>query len=494
MPNDVVRRGRLAGERSGEMMHFLSSMMADRHIADADILVDIAHVMMLAKQRILDPETACGLLSALLALYDDGIPESAFDDRFEDVHAGIEAHLVATLGEDVGGRMHMGRSRNDEVAACIRIRLREDLLRQLAILGRLREALLAIADEHRETVMPGFTHLQHAQPTTLAHHMLAYEQMFSRDAARLTGAFARVNCSPLGAAAFASTGYPINREYTASLLGFDGVIENTMDAVASRDFALEVLADLAIMMTGVSRLCEELVLWTSSFVRFVTLDDSFCSTSSIMPQKKNPDTAEIMRAKAASVLGACTAAFTTVKGLPMSYNRDLQELTPALWRGVRDAKQSTSLLAGMLATATFDPVRMEEEAGKGLSTATDLADMLVRTYDLPFRTAHSIVGRAARNGSLALSVLDDAAVEITGSSLSKRGLTDEEIRVALDVRKSLDQKKATGSPAPAIVRAAIEERRTRLAADREAQERVAESVRESIGALIRDARRISREQ
>jgi argininosuccinate lyase len=178
----------------------------------------------------------------------------------------------------------------------------------------------------------------------------------------------------------------------------------------------------------------------------------------------------------------------------MSYNRDLQELTPALWRGVRDAKQSTSLLAGMLATATFDPVRMEEEAGKGLSTATDLADMLVRTYDLPFRTAHSIVGRAARNGSLALSALDDAAVEITGSSLSKRGLTDEEIRVALDVRKSLDQKKATGSPAPAIVRAAIEERRTRLAADREAQERVAESVRESIGALIRDARRISREQ
>lgn len=494
MPNDVVRRGRLAGERSGEMTQFLSSMMADRHLADADILVDIAHVMMLSKQRILDPGSARSLLSALLSLYDDGIPESAFDDRFEDVHAGIEALLVATLGEDVGGRMHMGRSRNDEVAACIRIRLREDLLRQLAILGRLRETLLAIADQHQETVMPGFTHLQHAQPTTLAHHMLAYEQMFSRDADRLTGALARVNCSPLGAAAFASTGYPINREYTAALLGFDGVIGNTMDAVASRDFALEVLAALAIMMTGVSRLCEELVIWTSSFVGFVSLDDSYCSTSSIMPQKKNPDTAEIMRAKAASVLGACTAAFATVKGLPMSYNRDLQELTPVLWQGVQDAKHSTSLLAGMLATASFDIVRMDDEAGRGFSTATDLADMLVRNYDLPFRTAHSIVGRAARSGSLALADLDAAAVEMTGSSLSTRGLTDGEIRDALDVRKSLDQKKATGAPSPATVRAAIALRRTRLDADREAQEHAAESVRQSIDALIRDARRISREQ
>src|SRR5690606_8209795 len=211
MRNDVVRRGRLSGERTGEMMHFLSSMAADRHIAEADILVDIAHVMMLSKQRILDEATTRPLLAALLKLYDEGIPESVFDDEYEDIHAGIEAFLIAMVGEETGGRVHMGRSRNDEVAACLRIRLREDLIRQLSLLIRLRQTLLSLAEEHRETVMPGFTHLQYAQPTTLAHHLLAYEQVFSRDCERLSEGYSRVNQSPLGAAAFASTGYPVNR-------------------------------------------------------------------------------------------------------------------------------------------------------------------------------------------------------------------------------------------------------------------------------------------
>jgi argininosuccinate lyase len=197
MRNDVVRRGRLSGERTGEMMHFLSSMVADRQIADADILVDIAHVVMLSKQRILGEETVRPLLSALIGLYDEGIPESAFDDVYEDVHAGIEAFLIGKVGEETGGRMHMGRSRNDEVAACLRIRLREDVLRQLSILFRLRETLISLAEEHTGTVMPGFTHLQHAQPTTLAHHLLAYEQAFSRDCERLSESFSRINQSPL---------------------------------------------------------------------------------------------------------------------------------------------------------------------------------------------------------------------------------------------------------------------------------------------------------
>jgi argininosuccinate lyase len=276
--------------------------------------------------------------------------------------------------------------------------------------------------------MPGFTHLQHAQPTTLAHHLLAYEQAFSRDFDRLREAYARVNQSPLGAAAFASTGYPIDREFTATLLGFDGLVTNTMDAVATRDFALETLADLTIMMANASRLCEELIFWSTSFVKFVIFDDAFCSTSSIMPQKKNPDTAEIMRAKSGSVFGAFSGALVTVKGLPMSYNRDLQELTPNIWRGMDDAGESLRLLADMLASASFDTKRMSEEAGKGFSTATELADSLVRSCGIPFRTAHNIVGRAVQKGDLSLATLEKAAGEVGGGiSLAGKGLTQKDI-------------------------------------------------------------------
>ncbi len=275
--------------------------------------------------------------------------------------------------------MHMGRSRNDEVATCIRIKVREELLKQMSALLKVRNVLIALSEKHINTVMPGFTHMQHAQPTTLAHYLLSYEQAFSRDFDRLKETYVRVNQSPLGAAAFASTGYPINREFTADLLGFDGIVTNTMDAVATRDFALETLANLSILMANTSRLCEELVIWSISFVQFVSLDDAFCSTSSIMPQKKNPDSAEIMRAKTGSVFGAYTAALMIVKGLPMSYNRDLQELTPHIWRGLRDAKESTRLLIDLLASAEFDTARMKEEAGKGFSTATELC-----RYPCPF--------------------------------------------------------------------------------------------------------------
>jgi len=466
MRTDVVRLGRLSGERTGEMMHFLSSMRSDRCIADADILVDLAHVLMLEKQKIIDRDIAQQLLSTLLELFDEGIPEEVFDDRFEDVHAGIESLLIESVGADAGGRMHMGRSRNDEVATCIRIKLREEMLKQMSALLKVREVLVALAGQHIETVMPGFTHMQHAQPTTLAHHLLAYEQAFSRDFDRLKDAYVRVNQSPLGAAAFASTGYPINREFTASLLGFDGLVTNTMDAVATRDFALETLADLSILMANTSRLCEELVIWSTSFVKFVALDDAFCSTSSIMPQKKNPDTAEIMRAKSGSVFGAFAGALLTVKGLPMSYNRDLQELTPHIWRGMRDAKESLRLLIDMLSSASFDTERMKEEAGKGFSTATELADMLVRSYGLAFRTAHTIVGRAVQKGNLLLPTLEEAAQEVgEGVSLVSKGLTQQKVDDALDVQYSIALRRAPGGPAPFAIRIAIGERKKQLDLD-----------------------------
>jgi len=466
MRTDVVRLGRLSGERNGEMMQFLSSMEADRHIADADILVDIAHVLMLDRQKINDRKVTRQILSVLLELYDGGVPDAVFDERFEDVHAGIESLLIESAGAEAGGRMHMGRSRNDEVATCIRIRLRRELLKQMAALLKVRQVLLAIAAQHTESMMPGFTHLQHAQPTTLAHHLLAYEQAFSRDFDRLKDAYPRVNLSPLGAAAFASTGYPISREYTASLLGFDGLVTNSMDAVATRDFALETLADLSIMMANTSRLCEELIIWSTSFVKFVTLDDAFCSTSSIMPQKKNPDTAEIMRAKSASVFGAFCSAFVTVKGLPMSYNRDLQELTPNIWRGMHDAKASLCLLSEMLASAEFNTGRMKDEAGKGFSTATELADTLVRSYGLPFRTAHNIVGRAVRKGSLSLATLEAAAKEVGPDiSLKKKGLTQKTIDEVLDVNYSVALRNAPGGPAPAATKQAIKDCNKQLDSD-----------------------------
>jgi argininosuccinate lyase len=491
MRTDVVRLGRLSGERSGEMMHFLSSMEADRYIADADILVDIAHVLMLDRQKINDRKVTRKILTALLEMYEGGIPEEVFDDRFEDVHAGIESILIASAGPDTGGRMHMGRSRNDEVATCIRIKLREELIKQMTALLKVRAVLVTLAGKHTDSVMPGFTHLQHAQPTTLAHHLLAYEQAFSRDFDRLKEAYARINLSPLGAAAFASSGYPIDREYTASLLGFDGLVTNTMDAVATRDFALETLADLSIMMATTSRLCEELIIWSTSFVKFVSLDDAFCSTSSIMPQKKNPDTAEIMRAKSASVFGSFTSALMTVKGLPMSYNRDLQELTPNIWRGMHDAKASLCILADMLASAEFDVKRMKEEAGKGFSTATELADTLVREYDLPFRTAHNIVGRAVQKGSLSLATLEKAAQEVGPKiSLVKKGLTQKKIDEALDADYSVSLRKAPGGPAPSATKLAVKACKKQIDADADLTDKRLMQLAKSRQKLMTEARRL----
>ena len=332
---------------------------------------------------------------ALLELYDDGIPEEVFDERFEDVHAGIESLLVESLGVEAGGRMHMGRSRNDEVATCIRIKVREELLKQMSALLKVRKRPYR---SFRKAHQHGHAGVHPYAACTAYHACPPPPFLRAGILPRFRPSpetYVRVNQSPLGAAAFASTGYPISREFTADLLGFDGIVTNTMDAVATRDFAFETLAGLSILMANTSRLCEELVIWSSSFVKFVSLDDAFCSTSSIMPQKKNPDSAEIMRAKTGSVFGAYTAALMIVKGLPMSYNRDLQELTPHIWRGLRDSKESTRLLIDMLASAEFDTARMKEEAGKGFSTATELADTLVRSYGIPFRTAHSIVGKGS---------------------------------------------------------------------------------------------------
>ena len=465
MAQDQIRSGRLDAERSEEIEAYLSSMAADHEIADCDIRVDMAHILMLHAQNLIDTASAKKLLVALNGYLENGLPDNVFDPKREDIHAGIEAQLMEDAGADAGGRMHLGRSRNDEVATCLRMRTRQYIIEILTGIFEIRRALIDTADEHTATIMPGFTHLQHAQPTTLAHYLLSYENLFARDAERLFDAYNRVNRSPLGSAAFAGTGFPLDRHLTASYLGFSAPLENSMDGVANRDFIVETISALAILMTNVSRMCEELILWSSALVKFVELDDAYCSTSSIMPQKKNPDTLEIMRSKSALVIGELTSALTLIKALPMSYNRDLQDLNPHLWNACRHTKASLPLLAEIIETAVFDESAMKKSAKAGNTGATELADFLVREYNIPFRTAHNIVGRAVKEGSMDIAVIEKAAKELANISLVEKGLTQDDVDKTQNPKSIVSSKKTFGSPNPKLTKKAVRAADVKLVQD-----------------------------
>ncbi|HJJ95373.1 MAG TPA: argininosuccinate lyase [Methanocorpusculum sp.] len=465
MAKDQIRSGRLDAERSEEIEAFLSSMAADHEIADCDIRVDMAHILMLHAQNLIDTASAKKLLVALNGYLENGLPDNVFDPKREDIHAGIEAQLMEDAGADAGGRMHLGRSRNDEVATCLRMRTRQYIIEILTGIFEIRRALIDTADEHTATIMPGFTHLQHAQPTTLAHYLLSYENLFARDAERLFDAYNRVNRSPLGSAAFAGTGFPLDRHLTASYLGFSAPLENSMDGVANRDFIVETISALAILMTNVSRMCEELILWSSALVKFVELNDAYCSTSSIMPQKKNPDTLEIMRSKSALVIGELTAALTLIKALPMSYNRDLQDLNPHLWNACRHTKASLPLLAEIIETAVFDEAALKKSAKAGNTGATELADYLVREYNIPFRTAHNIVGRAVKEGSMDLAVIEKASMELANISLIAKGLTQDDVDKTQNPKTIVSSKKTFGSPNPKLTKKAVRAADVKLVQD-----------------------------
>jgi len=297
--------------------------------------------------------------------------------------------------------------------------------------------------------MPGFTHTQHAQPTTLAHHLLAHATAIVRDIERLNGAYARTNLNPLGAAAFASTGFPIDRKRTTELLGFDGMLGNSMDAVSTRDFMIESMSCFSNVMTSLSRMAEELILWSSSEFDLVELDDSYSSTSSIMPQKKNPDIAELMRAKTGTVNGALVSVLTICKALPYSYNRDLQEATPHLWRAADAVRSSVRMARGMVSTMKVKKENMKLSSDKGFMTATELADTIVRTTGIPFRTAHHIVGAVARSGKTpSLHDLDAISMKLIHEKLSAKGLTEKDIKEALDPAVNINKREVTGGPAP----------------------------------------------
>ncbi len=450
-------RDQRLGKISQDVLDFLSSRAADRRIFEADLLVDRAHLIMLKEQGLITGEV-CSLIIAAL----DDLQEADLGAG-EDVHEAIESFVLSRVGPE-GGRMHTGRSRNDEVATCIRIALRIEMLDLMDEQLSLITTLVKLAEKHTNTIIPGFTHTQHAQPTTLAHHLLAHADAFLRDLARILEAYKRVNLSPLGAAAFASTGFEIDRLRTCQLLGFDGLVENSMDAVSARDFILEVLADLSICMVNLSRLAEELILWSTSEFGYLELDDLFASTSSIMPQKKNPDTAELARGKAGSVMGSLISALAICKALPQSYNRDLQEVTPHLWRGMDWTRSTVRILDGCVSTLKFNLERMEESSGLGFSTATELADSLVRRTGMPFRTAHSIVGRIAAAGHRpGLAELDAVALELAGFRVSERCFSADDLERALDPKSNVALRDNIGGPAPSEGLRMIQERLSMIA-------------------------------
>lgn len=393
-------KGKLWGGRFRERTHrlveeFTSSLSFDRRLYAYDIHGSIAHCKTLEKAGVLSRKETAAILRGLETVRGEfEASRFPFAPQDEDIHVAIERRLTELIGP-VGGKLHTGRSRNDQVALDIRLYLQDQLASLLGGMKRLQQALLIQARTHLDVVMPGYTHLQRAQPVLFAHHFLAYVEMLERDKGRVKDALVRLNVMPLGSGALAGTNYPVDRQYTAKLLGFASVSENSLDAVADRDFAVEVLAALSIIMMHLSRLSEELILWSSQEFQFVDLLDSFCTGSSMMPQKKNPDVPELIRGKTGRLYGHLLALLTMQKGLPLSYNRDLQEDKEALFDGLDTVAASVEVTAEIIKGLAVNRAVLAKAVGSGYLLATELADYLV-TKGVPFREAHAITGRIVR--------------------------------------------------------------------------------------------------
>ena len=384
--------GRFSGETDRLVELFTASLPFDARLFDCDIEGSIAHCRMLGRQGLVPPDDAARIIEALGEIREE-IRAGTF--RFvpsdEDIHMAIERGLIERIGP-AGGKIHTGRSRNDQVSTDMRLYLRERIGDILDLVAGLQRTFVAVAKREIDTVLPGYTHLQKAKPVLLAHYLLAFREMLERDAQRLGECLERVNVMPLGSAALAGTSLPLDRKYTAKLLGFRAVTANSMDAVSDRDFVAEFVFDASLLMMHLSRFCEDLILWSSGEFGFVEIADAYTTGSSIMPQKKNPDVAELIRGKTGRVYGNLVRILTVLKGLPMTYNRDLQEDKEPLFDTVDTVKASLMVLIGMVGNLSFNRQRMAEEAAKGFSTATDVAEYLV-TKGVPFREAHGIVGR-----------------------------------------------------------------------------------------------------
>jgi len=438
---------------------YTASVDFDKRLWQADIEGSLAHAEMLAAQGIISAQDREQIVRGMAKIRDE-IAAGAFEWKLdlEDVHLNIEARLTQLVG-DAGKRLHTGRSRNDQVATDVRLWLRGEIDLIGGLLVDLQKALVDIAEKNAETILPGFTHLQVAQPVSFGHHMLAYVEMFARDAERLGDIRRRVNRLPLGAAALAGTSYPLDRERVAKTLGMEGVCQNSLDAVSDRDFAIEFSAAAALAMVHISRLSEELVLWMSQSFGFIDIADRFCTGSSIMPQKKNPDVPELARGKTGRVVGHLMGLITLMKGQPLAYNKDNQEDKEPLFDTVDTLKDTLRIFAEMVGGITVKPEAMEAAALKGYATATDLADYLVKK-GLPFRDAHETVAhavKAAISHNVDLSELPLSVLQGFNASIGK------DVYDVLSLRGSLNARSTLGGTAPAQVKAQIERHRQRLA-------------------------------
>ena len=434
--------GRFTKETNKLVESFNESLSFDQRFYKQDIRGSIAHVKMLSKQNILTNEERDIIIDGLLSIKEDidnGI--LIFDDGSEDIHSFVEAHLIERIG-DIGKKLHTGRSRNDQVALDMKLYVRDEIDELMELLYELLCEVLDIMEKNKSTYMPGFTHLQKAQPTTLAHHFGAYFEMFVRDYDRLVSTRKRMNTSPLGAGAFAGTTYELDREYVAALLDFDMATRNSMDSVSDRDYLLELLSNLSILAMHLSRLSEEIIIWNTDEYRFVEMDDTYSTGSSIMPQKKNPDIAELIRGKSGRVYGSLISLLTTMKGLPLAYNKDMQEDKEMSFDAIDTLKSLIKLMSGMLSTMKFNHEKMAGSARGGFTNATDAADYLVKK-NVAFRDAHEIVGRLVLYGIENKKSLDDFTLE-EFKNISE--YFEEDIYDAISLKTCVEKRNTKGAP------------------------------------------------
>ncbi len=444
--------GRFTKETNKLVHNFNASISFDSRMYKEDINGSIAHVAMLAKQGILNDEERISITEGLNSILNDiETGRLEFDDEYEDIHSFVEAQLISRIG-DAGKKLHTGRSRNDQVALDMKLYTRNEIIEMDKLIVNLLNSLLKIMKENIDTIMPGFTHLQKAQPVTLAHHMGAYFEMFKRDRERLKDIYDRMNYCPLGSGALAGTTYPLDRAYTAELLGFEGVTLNSMDSVSDRDYLIEFLSAMSVIMMHLSRFCEEITIWNSNEYRFIDIDDSYSTGSSIMPQKKNPDIAELIRGKTGRVYGALMSLLTTMKGLSLAYNKDMQEDKELVFDAIDTTKGCILLFNGMLDTLVFNKESMRASAEGGFTNATDAADYLVN-HGVPFRDAHGIIGQLVlycidKNISLSEMTLDEY------KTISP--VFEEDIFDAISMETCVEKRNTIGAPGQKAMREVID--------------------------------------
>ena len=444
--------GRFTGEENELVAKYNSSISFDSRFWREDIKGSMAHALMLGNQGIISHDEADQIHKGLVDIYND-IESSklSIDMEAEDIHSFVESVLTERIG-DAGKKLHTGRSRNDQVALDMRMYARSSAKEVSKLLKKLLTTILSIMKDNKETYMPGFTHLQKAQPVTLAHHLGAYFEMFSRDRSRLKDAVNRLNYSPLGSGALAGTTYPLDREMTAKVLDFAGPTENSMDGVSDRDYLIELLSDFSMIMMHLSRFSEEIIIWNTNEYRFIEIDDAYSTGSSIMPQKKNPDIAELVRGKTGRVYGALMTLLTALKGLPLAYNKDLQEDKEAFFDALDTVSDSITLFDGMLATLKFNKDIMASSAKNGFTNATDAADYLV-THGVPFRDAHGIIGRLVLYCIDQKKALDDLTID---EFKQFSPAFDKDIYDAISLKTCVEKRNTIGAPGTAAIERMIQ--------------------------------------